>query len=85
MELYGPKQADFYALLAKGQICLPLLSCPPGKPEALAMAVRGSLGMSGNERTTMGNRGLQTYLKRQNRDVLIMINEQAFLQATISD
>jgi colanic acid biosynthesis glycosyl transferase WcaI len=61
------------------------ISCPPGNPEALAVAVRDFLRMSAEERKAMGERGLQTVQTRFNREVLIANIEKVLMQASISE
>jgi glycosyltransferase involved in cell wall biosynthesis len=61
------------------------ISCLPGKPEALAAAVRDFLRMSADERKAMGERGLQTVQTRFNREVLIAKIEKVLMQASISE
>ena len=61
------------------------ISCPPGKQEALAVAVRDFLRMSAEERKAMGERGLQTMRTRFNREVLIAKIEKVLIQASISE
>ena len=61
------------------------ISCPPGKPEALAVAVRDFLRMSADERKAMGERGLQTVRTLFNREALIDKIEKTLVQASISE
>jgi len=61
------------------------ISCPPGKQEAMAVAVRDFLRMSAEERKAMGERGLQTIRTRFNREVLIAKIEKVLIQASISE
>jgi len=61
------------------------ISCPPGKPEALAGAVRNFLRMSADERKAMGDRGRQTVRIQFSREALIDKIEKTLIQASISE
>ncbi|MGA2531671.1 MAG: glycosyltransferase family 4 protein [Candidatus Aminicenantales bacterium] len=61
------------------------VSCPPGKPEDLAVAVRDFLKMSADERKAMGERGLQTVQTRFSREALIAKIEKVLTQASRSE
>jgi glycosyltransferase involved in cell wall biosynthesis len=57
------------------------ISCPPGKPEALAMAVRDFLRMSAEERRAMGDRGLRAVRTVYSREALVGEIEKVLIQA----
>jgi len=61
------------------------ISCPPGKPEALAEAVQTFLRMSADERKAMGDRGQQAVRIQFNREALIDKIEKTLIQASISE
>lgn len=61
------------------------ISCPPGRPEALAAAVRYFLAMPDDERKAMGDRGRQTVRIQFSREALIDKIEKALIQASISE